>query len=313
MIRALALACLLPGAAAAQTYDSLTDEACAGLLQRADVLGLGGVVEVGGSGAQENGCAYSDVRISTGAGMLGYLVPQARVQIGGLGRLDYGLPPLAVKLEVRGAHPVFTVSGDALTSWLLTEQANVGDGMDLSANLWWDRDTREVVIEEVRWDFPGANGLRMEGLIAGVDLTDQLAMQQSALTTRLMALELEMESNGLFEQLFLVPLGQALLQPVPEADGAEVPSPAAQVAALQAAAVEALESLPDARFEPGAREALAAFITDLPHPEGRFVLRLDAPEGLGMAQLGPLALGAAVTPEAVGAMLDGVTIGAEYR
>ncbi|MBY6046632.1 hypothetical protein KUV38_03170 [Vannielia litorea] len=316
MIRALAVALALMGApAGAQTYDILNADACEGLLQRVDVLGMGGVVEVGGVRPYQNGCAYTDLRISTGVGALGYRVPRAELHIGGLERLDHGLPPLAVKLEVRGAHPVFTVPGDILTSWLLTEQVKVGDGMDLSAQLWWDRESRRVVIEEARWDFPGENGLRMTGLIEGVDLTDAVAMQQSALTTRLTALELEMESNGIFEHLFLVPLGQLLLEPVPETveDGEqEVPQPQEQVVALKKAAVAALHGLPEARFEPGARDAVETFIAELPHPEGRMVLRLDAPEGLGMAQLGPLALGAPVTPEALAAVLEGVTIGASY-
>ncbi|MCO6382760.1 hypothetical protein [Oceanicola sp. 502str15] len=310
MIRALALACLLlPGAAAgAQSYDTMDRAQCESLLTRVDMLGLGAPIEAGTARVEEGACLFEQVVISGPDAYVDYGLDRARVRIGGAARLEHGLPPEALEIEVAGAHLVYRTGVDPAVDWLMGEQMRADGGIALVLRAHWERDSKRLVIEDASADFPWDNSLRMSAVVEGLDLTDAMAMQLSAMQTGLARAEVEMVSHGLFEQIFMLPLGTALLS-----GGGDVPTEQ-RVEAMRAQALEALATVPEMVMNAEARQAAAALLADLPHPVGRVRVELRAEPVLGALRMAPAVMTGRVpeTVEDIWPMLEGVTLGVVY-
>ncbi|SIN82647.1 hypothetical protein [Vannielia litorea] len=304
MIRAAALACLLPGLAAAQEYDTMDRAQCEALLKRADMVQMGAVIEAAVLAPEDGWCRYAGLRLKGPNGYMDYGLDRARLRIGGAERLEHGLPPLAVELEIEGAHFAYTGGLDAGMRWLMTEQMKADGGIGLVLRAHWDREAKALVLEEASADFPWDNGVRLSARVEGIDLTDRVSTERSAPFAGVTALELELVTHGLFESVFMLPIGPLLLE------GAEEPE--ARVAELKQAARAVVAGLPEVLLDEASREAALALLEDLPHPVGRLLVQVAAEPGLGMAQAGPLALGAAATPEGLAAVLAGVSVAVDY-
>lgn len=286
----LAATLLAASPVAAQSYDIMDRAQCEALIGRADMLGLGAPVTVQVLAPEAGFCRYEDLLLRGPSAAMDYALDRASVRVGGAGRLEHGLPPEALELRIEGAHFRYNLPEAPLTAWLMTEQGRAGGGVNLAVRTHWDRPGRRVVIEEVRADFPWRNSLRVTGEIANVDLTDRLATQRSLPGAGLARLELEVQSEGLFEALALLPLGQLLL--APQGD------PALEVEVLKQRAESFVAGLSAPLVDAPSRAALAALIADLPHPAGRARLTLEAAPPVGLGQLLPFLGGA-------GALLPG--------
>ncbi len=304
-MRALALAvALLPGAAMAQ-------ESCGGIIHNAldDLLG------VYGSGQAElmpdGWCEAREVSFQM---VLGPEAPQLRIDLlrwrseglrRWLGSLDNDEgerlepPPTSLEIAFEGAR-LHVPTGEPGLDWLLDVQT-APDRWDGFVQLRWDEATQEAV-GTVALDYAGESAIWADATVAGLDLTDQAALEASLGSTALTRLTAEVTSQGLFERFLLLPLGTLVIGP---GDRPELAASFERRLALQA-----VKALPPAIFPDPTRAELAALIQELPNPWGRLSLEVVAQDGLGISQVLPWDIPAA--PEALWTALEGVTVAVDW-
>lgn len=214
---------------------------------------------------------------------------------------ELGLPPRS--LEVVGVgFAMMAQTGDPVFDYLLDLQSSVAEsGFGLSVR--WDGVQNALFVDEAYVDFFAGNRIEATAHIEGVNLTDQTTMQTSVGSMGLKDLVVTTQLAGWFETFVALPLGRNLL----DSDGV---APEVQVQALQAQAIEIVNKLPDSIVPSTSREALGAFIQDLPAPRGTARLQLSANPPLGAARMTPFALlGREPTlDEIVDLGLDGVAL-----
>ncbi len=194
------------------------------------------------------------------------------------------------------------VTGDPVMDWLMQAQRQAAP---ISATLSLATDGDTTTLTSLAIDFPGDNAVTLSATVRGLATADTDALFQSLPQAQLMALDLAVTSNGLFETYVLMPLGTALLSGATD--------PGTQVAAAQTVVRARIAGLPDSLLDPAERQALGALVADLPNPTGTFTLTLDAPTGLGANRLAPLAvrgLGAVLADPAP--LFDGIDIAVTY-
>ncbi|HCP81604.1 MAG TPA: hypothetical protein DIT67_08415 [Octadecabacter sp.] len=195
--------------------------------------------------------------------------------------VEQGLPPRS--LEIVGVGFSFPAqTGDPVLDYLLELQSSVAEsGFGLSVR--WDGVQNAVFVDELYVDFFAGNRIEATARVDDVDLTDQTTMQISVGSMGLRDLVVTTQLAGWFETFVAMPLGPALLN----SEGA---APEVQVRILQEQAVEFVNNIPDSIVPPTSREALGAFIQDLPEPRGTARLQLSANPPLGAARMTPFAL-----------------------
>lgn len=194
------------------------------------------------------------------------------------------------------------VTGDPVMDWLMQAQRQPNP---IAATLSLTTEGDTVTLNSLAIDFPGDNALTLSATVRGLKTADTGALFQSLPQAQLMALDLAVTSNGLFETYALMPLGTALLSGTTD--------PGTQVAAAQTMLRARIAGLPDSLLDPAERDALGALVADLPNPTGTFTLTLDAPQGFGANRLAPMAirgLGAVLADPAP--LLDGIDIAVTY-
>lgn len=192
------------------------------------------------------------------------------------------------------------VTGDPVMDWLMAAQRQPNP---IAATLSLTTEGDTVTLNSLAIDFPGDNALTLSATVRGLKTADTLF--QSLPQAQLMALDLAITSNGLFETYALMPLGTALLSGATD--------PGTQVAAAQTMLRARIAGLPDSLLDPAERDALGALVADLPNPTGTFTLTLDAPQGFGANRLAPMAirgLGAVLADPAP--LFDGIDIAVTY-
>lgn len=119
-------------------------------------------------------------------------------------------------------------------------------------------------------DFPGDNSIDLRTQIDGVNLsTPSDAM--------LRGVDLDVETNGLFESFALMPLASALLNNDSEIEP--------QVEMMRGFARGAVLALPASLMDETSREHAMAILEDLPNPAGQIHLTLDTGPGLPLTTL----------------------------
>lgn len=223
-------------------------------------------------------CESTDISVQAGPAHL-LQMTELRWRASDMARVaEQGLPPRALELNASGLR-LAAASGDPVFDYLIALQS-ARRSHDLRLRARWDGVQNALVLEELFVDFPGANSVALSGRFDGVSLASQEEMQDSLPTAMLSNLELVVETNGLFEGYVALPLGMALLDSETE--------PEAQVQSRIGQAVNVIEGLGDAVMAPRSKDALVAFLTDLPMPSGVLRLQLDAAPGLTVAELAAL-------------------------
>jgi hypothetical protein len=281
LVLALALALALsPLAAAAQEGPD-----CAALL--AGLQGLPGyAVEVPAAAPEDGACVLDGARLTTQRP--GWPEAKAeRVRIaGGAGWIS---------LEVRGLR-LSPRLGERDMDDRLRQLIRL-QTVDLTAQLAETEGGLEVTAFDLA--LSGGTRLTLTARVQGAGLALD-TVPGGALTD----LALEWRSDG------------RLLRPVMDlaGEGLAGESGASAVDAARDALAAVVKALPGAALSDGAREALAAMVADLPQGRGRLDLRLTAPDGIGAAKLGLLALSdAPLGPEALERLLSGATISADWQ
>ena len=190
-----------------------------------------------------------------------------------------GLPPRSIEIygESLGVLPQ---TGDAVYDYLLGLQTRETE-VDFGVSARWDGVQNAVVVDEGYVVFDETNRIDVTGRVEGVDLTDMASIQTSVGTMGLKSLELKATFDGWFEDYLALALGVAVLT---EPDVA----PEVQVAGLQQQAVGFIAEFPDAVLPDVARDAVSAFIMDLPTPRGTLQVQLNADPVIGARRLAPL-------------------------
>jgi hypothetical protein len=154
-------------------------------------------------------------------------------------------------------------------------------------------------------DFPGDNAVSLTARIDGVDASSLGALETSAGSMAVTALDARVTTHGLFEGYLLMPLGNLLLA------GAQ--DPGAELGRLVALGQGLADSLPDPPLDAPSRAALKALLGDLPHPSGTVALSLTADPGIGPARFAPvIGTGLPDFPSGLAPLLDGVRVTATY-
>ncbi len=272
---------LQTGLAGAQSPDAA---ACTASLQRlAQVTGVSPIAAIAAEAqiTSDGWCGLSDVTIPTNSKYLSFGIDDLQWRGTDMARFAAGgLPPTALDVRLTGFR-FLTNTGDPVMTYLMAQQSGA-KGISGDLSLIWDAGSSELEMTALNLDFPGENTIAVTARFRGVDLTSRATMQQSVGGFALTKAKVDVLTNGLFETYLLLPFGQLVL------GGAE--DPAAQVAALKAAASDQISSFPNPPFMPGSTDALTQLITDMPNPTGRIVLDIDAPNGLGPAQTAKFAL-----------------------
>ncbi|MDA9207597.1 hypothetical protein N9O61_01790 [Octadecabacter sp.] len=190
-----------------------------------------------------------------------------------------GLPPRS--LEIYGERlGVLPQTGDPVYDYLLglqTRETEVGFGVSAR----WDGVQNAIVVDEGYVVFDETNRIDVTGRVDGLDLTDMASIQSSFGTMGLKSLELKTTFDGWFEDYLALAIGVAVLTEPNVA-------PEVQVAGLQQHAIGFISEAPEAVLPDVARDALSAFITDLPTPRGTLQVQLNADPVIGALRLAPL-------------------------
>ncbi len=190
-----------------------------------------------------------------------------------------GLPPRSI--EIYGERlGVLPQTGDPVYDYLLGLQTRETE-VDFGVSARWDGVQNAVVVDEGYVVFDETNRIDVTGRMEGVDLTDMASIQTSVGTMGLKSLELKATFDGWFEDYLALELGVAVLTKPDVA-------PEVQVAGLQQHAVGFIAEFPDAVLPDVARDALSAFIMDLPTPRGTLQVQLNADPVIGARRLAPL-------------------------
>ncbi|MBT8409059.1 MAG: hypothetical protein KJN93_05490 [Alphaproteobacteria bacterium] len=213
------------------------------------------------------------------------------------------LPPTAFSAEIRGWRAVPQV-GDPVMEYGFREQSRLSRN-SLSFSATWDADTRVLTLDHLDLGFPNLGSLRLSAVLEGVDLSDRAALEMSAGSFSVTRVQMKLTSTGLFETYALLPLAGGLL--------AGSDDPEARVEDLKSAAIQSVETHPDAQVPRASKDALHALIADLPHPSGTVDYLPTAKPGLGPARFFRLAQDSDVGGlDDVWPLLEGVRIDIGY-
>jgi len=309
MFKALALsasAALAALPATAQVTAAQTAELCQASWDRlAAALPLS--AETGAAPAEDGRCSIERVALETGYGLhpAGFEASRMLWATEGYDPADPAALPRALSVEIEGINQLLH-TGDPVFDYLLRFQMRASS-TQARMDLHWDEAEQRLELERLEIDFPGQNSLSLSATLAGIDLGSVGMAQISAMSSGLARLDLEIETNGLFESLALIPLGNALIDPW----GAE---PAEQVAQFKAAAAGWLSDLPEANLDGASRTALLDLLDTLPNPAGTLRIRAGAEPPFGPSRFMGAALFGLAAPGGGGEqLLEGVRLSFDWQ
>jgi hypothetical protein len=212
---------------------------------------------------------------------------------------DGTTPPDRLDLGIDGLRFVVQ-TGNPQMDYLMAAQANAG-GIAVKGALVWSAEARTLAVEKLDIDFPGENRVTLTATAKGVDLSSTGAAQISATSFAVTAVDLTVQSHGLFESYILMMIGPALLPYEGDMQAAEQK--------LKADAVGAIAVLPDAVVSPASKAALGVLVEEMPNPSGTLTLALRSAAGIGPARLmGYAVTGVPASMDALAPLLDGLTV-----
>lgn len=303
MLRALLAAGLMALPAAAQTVPPTTPADCAAGGELVRTLAPAAPAE---ARLEDGWCRLDGFEIGWAGGIVGWRIARMDWQAPGLAQAVGGGPPPAwMALRLGGVTRSYR-TGDARIDYQLEVQSRAPDqAIEAELALRLAPALGVLVLERARLALPGGNRVELAVELAAAPW-DPAAPWAEALdgpeALKLTRLELGLEMRGLFE-FYILP---ALLDYMADPD-----DPAGTIAGLKDNLTAALAGATN--LAPETRAAATRLLADLPHPQGRLVLRLRSDRGLdGAALIGldltrPEAALAAILP-----LFDGVEVDLTY-
>lgn len=207
----------------------------------------------------------------------GFSIDKAIWRGEGLGGISSNKFPTTFEFELHGFRIRHKVD-EPLLDYLFEMQSNAPSaGIQFRLRASRDAGARTLKLHYFDAIFPGNNRVNLNFDIESIDLSSVEALQMSATSFVLRRAELMTESNGLFEQFFIMPLGNALLYGVED--------PKARVDELRSEAKDWLSGFPEFFLPEASRTAAFNLIDDLPNPTGVSRLVLEAPESFSPAMI----------------------------
>jgi len=272
MKRLIAALLMLAGSASAQNMTpELCTESVAPLTTFADLPSVSSSVAADGRCTALDVVLYQDEAQTLRADRVYWRLEDADRWI------DDGLPPTRIEISAEGIWPEFK-TGDVVLDYLLRVQ-NKRSGLSAELVLDWDEDEDDLLLEAAFLDFGPLGYIDASAKVTGVDLGSRFALRTSALTGKLIELDIKVQSTGLFENYALLPLGTLVLRG--EAD------PARATAIIKSHAIDDIRALDSPILTEQSKDALVALVEELPNPNGIFELSLRSEDGLGARSLGP--------------------------
>ena len=275
---------LLAGPAAAETAE------CAALI--AAVEGATGLGLTAPPAGMEDGWCVLDGARSSGEGSVRVTVERLRLRGEAAGDELVALEILGEGLRVSPS-----LSDRDMPGWLRDFLRLQTAKVDLA--LRRDEAGDQLLLERGRLGLSGGSELVVIGEVAGAELS-----AASLLTGRVTRLAAEWKNDG------------RTLRPLLEAMGAQLEPGATgtkAVLAARAALSGVIETVPEGSLPEESADALNAFIAALPQGRGRLRVTVASDAGIGMAQLGMLALSDdPLGPQALARLFADVAVGADW-
>ena len=275
---------LLAGPAVAETAE------CAALI--AAVEGATGLGLTAPPAGMEDGWCVLDGARSSGEGSVRVTVERLRLRGEAAGNELVALEILGEGLRVSPS-----LSDRDMPGWLRDFLRLQTAKVDLA--LRRDEAGDQLLLERGRLGLSGGSELVVIGEVAGAELS-----AASLLTGRVTRLAAEWKNDG------------RTLRPLLEAMGAQLEPGATgtkAVLAARAALSGVIETVPEGSLPEESADALNAFIAALPQGRGRLSVTVASDAGIGMAQLGMLALSDdPLGPQALARLFADVAVGADW-
>jgi hypothetical protein len=256
---------------------------------------------------QDGWCQLDDIVITPeGEYQPTWTIEAIRFRGAGLAALASGKPPTTLEVEVRKVDMKVTISDPDFEYLMAQQRGSLGIDVDIAAA--YDPAARVLRLDRFDIDFPGPNFIGLTAQIDRIDLNSMDGMQSSVGWAGVTSLGLTVTSNGLFEEYFLMPVGDIVLMDRPQT----IP-PAAHVAGVIADSRATIADLPDTLIDAPSKAALDMLLAEMPNPWGTLTVNATAPQGFGS----PRFMGFAMTgvPETLQDWLpvfNGVTVTATY-
>lgn len=295
LLRAVALAALVAGPAAAETdCKALWGKLAAELPEHLALAGRP-------ANPQDGFCVLTGIEISYGAEPRSVLILD-RLLVKGAA-LDAFLgaeaAPTALEARIEGLR-LLTRTGIASFDYASAAQARLAR-TNASFLLSWDDKAKVLRLERLNVDLPGNNAIALKAEVQAVDLSSRAALQTSFASFALTRADLDMTLHGFFEWYLLPALAASFLPNEGDAEAAAKDA--------KAAAKAFIETLPEPTFPKASREAAARIVDEMPNPSGRLKLSFVAPDGFGPVRFARYALTGVPTDIAAAAPLfQGVTL-----
>jgi hypothetical protein len=275
---------LLAGPVGAETAD------CAALVTM--VEGAAGLdLTAPPAGMQDGWCVMDGAR-SSGEGSVRVTVERLRLRGEAAGDAL-----LALEIVADGLRVAPSLSDREMPGWLRDFLRLQTAQVDLA--LRRDEGSDRLLLERGRLGLSGGSELVLTGEVAGAGLS-----AASLLSGRVTRLAVEWKNDG------------RTLRPLMEAMGAQLEAGATgtkAALAARAALSGLVGAVPESSLPEDSADALSAFIAALPQGRGRLTLILESGAGIGMAQLGLLALSDdPLGPQALARLFADVAVGADW-
>lgn|GEM_PF-1823800 len=260
------------------------------------------------SGTEGEWCVYRNLRLKTPSNDPDFAADSLRLRANApLWAVLMGEPAngdgydAAVKIE---GLRFFAKTGMANYDYLFQLQS-MSDQTAVDLALMWDASAKELRLTRLEVDFPGDNALSATARIGNVDLSSDGAAQMAVTGFAVQEATLGVTSNGLFESVFLLPMGMMLM---PQEGDMTVAAEAVRAQGLAGVA-----ALPDTAFSTQTKAALSQLIAEMPNPAGTLALKFQANGGFGPARLTSFALfGVPTTIEQAAPLFKGITLDATW-
>ena len=244
-------------------------------------------------------CRLEDITLGLDDNQSALGVRSLRWSGAGLGALTAGSLPEHLSIEARGIFvwPLMPTA-PALEYAMKVRARSNGPGMSVALDV-----ERSAVPGEVQlsfdFDYPPGNRITIVSGVEGFVAENLTDLPQSVGGMRLKELDVVIETDGMFEQLFALSLGYPLIQ--------DSNDPEARVEELKAESTALLGDLTGEFLTEDSRDALIVVVESMPHPRGTLELAYRSGPGFGAVRLlgAPRILGDDLDAEAVDALFAG--------
>ncbi|MDX8354457.1 hypothetical protein [Cognatiyoonia sp. IB215182] len=265
---------LLPFHAFAQPAPAMDDVACAASYASASAFSIMPIALQEGPVAIDGWCEVTGLQVQV-ENSTEIRIEELRWRSAGHARLDEGLPPTALQMQITDLQYLDLI-GDPLLEYLMRVQS-VNRQVDITFDAYWDAAERRVSLIEARLGFAYGNMVALSGTFEDVDLSDEVALAQSLGSGKVTEVNATIQTYGLFEEYVVPAIIFGLL------DGAQ--DPAAAVERLKQEGMAIIDSVPERILDAQSAANLAALIRDMPHPQGRISMAARSESGIGPLNL----------------------------